>query len=52
MIMNEELIAKEIKKEILYKNFDRYFDVLEKSNQEPFKNKGWRKAQLLYNCLC
>ncbi len=51
MIMNEELIAKEIKKEILYKNFDRYFDVLEKSNQEPFKNKGWRKAQLLYNSI-
>jgi hypothetical protein len=49
--MKEELIASEIKNEILAKNFNRYFDILEKSNQEPFKNNSWRKAQLLYNSI-
>lgn len=49
--MNEKLIASEIKIEILVQNFNRYFDVLEKSNQEPFKNSSWRKAQLLYNSI-
>lgn len=49
--MNEELIAKEIKNVILIENFKRYFDTLEKSGQEPFKNSNWRKAQLLYNSL-
>ena len=49
--MNEELIASEIKKEILVKNFNRYFETLEKSEQEIFKNARWRKAQLLYNSI-
>lgn len=49
--MNEELIAKEIKNEILVKNFIRYFDTLEEIGQKPVKNSSWRKAQLLYNSL-
>jgi type II secretory pathway component PulK len=49
--MNEELIAKEIKSEILIKNLKRYFDTLDESSQEPFKNFSWRKAQLLYNSI-
>lgn len=49
--MTEEAIAKEIKNEILVNNFKRYFDTLEDSCQEPFKNSSWRKAQLLYNSL-
>lgn len=49
--MNEETIAKDIKHVILIDNFKRYFDTLEGSNQVPFKNISWRKAQLLYNSL-
>lgn len=49
--MNEKQIASEIKIEILVKTFNRYFDILEKSNQEPFENSSWRKAQLLYNSI-
>lgn len=49
--MNEEIIAKDIKHVILIDNFKRYFDTLEGSNQVPFKNISWRKAQLLYNSL-
>ena len=49
--MTEEAIAKEIKNEVLVNNFKRYFDTLEDSCQEPFKNSSWRKAQLLYNSL-
>ena len=47
--MTEEAIAKEIKNEILVNNFKRYFDTLEDSCQEPFKNSSWRKGELLYN---
>lgn len=49
--MDEELIAKNIKEEILVKNFKRYFEILEKSNQEKFKDKYWSKAQELYNSI-
>lgn len=50
--MNEELIASEIKNEILIKNLTRYFDILEKSSQQPvFKNSSWSKAQLLYHSI-
>lgn len=50
--MNEELIAKEIKKEILIKNFTRYIEILGKSSEQPaFKNSSWHKAQLLYNSI-
>jgi DNA polymerase/3'-5' exonuclease PolX len=49
--MNEESITKDVKNEILIKNFNRYFEILEKSNQEPFKNNSWREIQLLYSSL-
>jgi len=49
--MNEVFIAREIKKEILVKQFNRYFDILEKSKQEPFKNNSWQKIQSLYNSI-
>ena len=44
-------IAKEIKDIILVENFKRYFETLEDSSQEPFKNKSWRSGQLLFNSL-
>ena len=49
--MTEEFIAKEIKDIILVENFKRYFETLEDSSQEPFKNKSWRSGQLLFNSL-
>ncbi|MDO6855303.1 hypothetical protein Q4599_17095 [Cellulophaga lytica] len=49
--MNEELIAKNIKNEVLIENFKRYFDILESSNKELFKDKYWSKAQQLYNSI-
>ena len=49
--MTEEFIAKEIKDIILVENFKRYFETLEASSQEPFKNKSWRSGQLLFNSL-
>ena len=49
--MTEEFIAKEIKDIILVENFKRYFETLEYSSQEPFKNKSWRSGQLLFNSL-
>ena len=41
--MTEEFIAKEIKDIILVENFKRYFETLEDSSQEPFKNKKLEK---------
>lgn len=46
--MDEESIAHAIKKEILNKNFNRYFDALDKAGQDPLINESWHKAQLLY----
>ena len=49
--MNEELIAKRIKEKVLIESFKYYFEILEKSNQEQFKDKYWNKAQELYNSI-
>ena len=35
----------------MLKILKRYFETLEDSSQEPFKNKSWRSGQLLFNSL-
>ncbi|MET3047554.1 hypothetical protein B0A56_12895 [Flavobacterium columnare NBRC 100251 = ATCC 23463] len=48
--MTDEQLSIEIKKEIIVKNLERYFDTLENS-KEVFVNNSWRKVQILFESL-